>query len=138
MVEVLDALNVNYRPDLNILFCRFVQPIPSAQLKSSYEYALQVAQEKQVHFWLFDLRRRGPARQEDEDWILEKYFPRLETHRHLPNYVAYLVTPTHFAHIREKIGMDKLQNYSSLTYIQIFDSEEKALNWLTNNQTINV
>lgn len=136
MVEVPDILNITYRPDLDILFCRFAHPVTSAQLKSGYEYTLKIAQEQQVQFWLFDLRRRGPARPEDETWILEIFFFRLEAQSKNQNFVAYLVSPTHYAYVGKVYGFGRLENFSPLTHIKIFDSEEKASNWLIDNQTI--
>ena len=135
MIEVPGNLSVIFRSDLNILFCRFIQPVPSALLRNSYENALQKAQENHVQFWLLDLRRRGPALTEDEDWLLEYFFPHVEDITKARHYFAYLVTPTHFLHVKEAISLDKLANFSALIHIAFFDSESEALDWLTSNQT---
>ncbi|KAA5543383.1 hypothetical protein [Adhaeribacter rhizoryzae] len=135
MVEASDNLSLNFRPELNILVCRFIQPIPSALLRQAYGKALQTAQEYQARYWLFDLRRRGPISAEDEKWILEYFFPQAESQVKALQYFAYLVTPSHYVHIREVVSTDKLANYSPLTHISIFDSEDKALDWLALNQT---
>ena len=135
MVEAPGNLSVNFRADLNILFCRFVQPTSSALLRNGYQNALNVAQENKARFWLFDLRRRGPALAEDEKWIMEYFFPRVENLTKVHQYFAYLVTPTHYVHVRDVIGLDKLAHYSPLTDIRIFDSEDKAIDWLALNQT---
>jgi hypothetical protein len=138
MVEVPDNLNITYRPDLDILYCRFVQPGTSAQLKNGYEKALKVAKEHQASFWLFDLRRRGPARSEDETWILDQFFPRLEAESKRQNFMAYLVSPSHYNHVREVLSLERLETYSPLTRIKLFDSEEQAFEWLTQNQPIKI
>ncbi len=135
MVEATGNLSLNFRPDLNVLICRFIQPIPSALLRQEYEKALQAAQQYQAHYWLFDLRRRGPISAEDEKWLLDYFFPHAERVANAPLYLAYLVTPSHYLHIQEVISPEKLANYSPLTHIVVFDSEDKALNWLTLNQT---
>jgi hypothetical protein len=137
MVETTGNLAINFRSDLNILFCRFVQPTSSTLLRSGYEHALKTALENHAQFWLFDLRRRGPALAEDEKWIMEYFFPRVESLTHVHQYFAYLVTPSHYVHVRDVIGFDKLAHYSPLTDVRIFDSEEKAINWLVQNQTAN-
>ncbi|MDB5263692.1 MAG: hypothetical protein JWQ14_2975, partial [Adhaeribacter sp.] len=134
---VTGNLSLNFRADLNILFCRFVQPTSSVLLRLGYENALRVAQENHVRFWLFDLRRRGPAQTEDEKWILEDFFPRVEQQTKKYLFFAYLVTPTHYTHVREVIGLEKLAHYSAHSEISIFDSEEKAIDWLMLNQTAN-
>ncbi len=138
MVEAIGNLSINFRSDLNILVCRFIQPVPSAFLRQEYENSLEVAREYQARYWLFDLRRRGPVSAEDENWILNHFFPRAEKQANVPQYFAYLLTPSHSHHIRDVISPEKLANFSQLTHISVFDSEEKALDWLALNQTINV
>lgn len=138
MVEALDNLNITYRPDLNILYCRFVQPGTSAQLKAGYENAFKVAKEHQISFWLFDLRRRGPARPEDEIWLLDQFFPRVEAESKRQNFMAYLISPSHYNHVREVLGLERVETYSPLTHIKLFDAEEQALEWLTRNQAIKI
>lgn len=135
MVEASGNLSLNFRPDLNILVCRFTQPVSSTLLRQEYENALQAAQEYQARYWLFDLRRRGPVSAEDEKWILDYFFPRAESQVKALQYFAYLVTPSHHVHVREVISAEKLANYSPLTHVSVFDSEEKALDWLALNQT---
>ena len=135
MVNEAGNLSVTFRSDLNILICRFIQPTPSDLLRAGYENALAIAKENNTRFWLFDLRRRGPARPEDETWILESFFPRLEANAQETQYFAYLVTPSHLVHVRGVIGLDKLANYSPHVHISVFDSEAKAIDWLTLNQT---
>ncbi|GEO05569.1 hypothetical protein AAE02nite_32330 [Adhaeribacter aerolatus] len=135
MVDVAGNLSVTFRSDLNILVCRFIQPTASALLRSGYENALKIAQEYEARFWLFDLRRRGPAQAEDENWILEIFFPQLENITPTTLYFAYLVTPSHLLHVREIIDLNKLAHYSPHIYIAVFDSEAKAIEWLILNQT---
>ena len=137
MVEVLENLSIIYRPDLKILFCRFIQPVTSSQLRRSYDFALGIAQQEQARFWLFDLRRRGPTQAEDENWLLNQFFPRAQALSKHYQYFAYLVTPTHYVYLRDNIGFEKLNNYSQILKINVFDSEEKAVQWLTNKQTQN-
>ena len=134
MVDVAGNLSVTFRSDMNILVCRFIQPTVSDLLRSGYENASNIAQEYQARFWLFDLRRRGPALPEDESWILDDFFPRLENITRTTLYFAYLVTPSHLLHIREIIDLNKLAHYTPHIHISVFDSEARAIDWLTLNQ----
>ncbi len=130
MQNTASPLQVTYRPDLNILFCRWIDPSNSVQLQTSYLEALEKAKELKVNYWLFDLRRRGPACPADEAWLLQQFFPLVETSILGKQYFAYLVTPSHYLHIQQEIGMANIQRFSIRTKIYIFDSEQKAIDWL--------
>lgn len=123
-------LQVTYRADLDILFCRWIDPATSVQLHTNYLQALEKATELQIHYWLFDLRRRGPACAEDEAWLLQTFFPQVEASIPGKHYFAYLVTPSHHLHLQQNVEITSIQRYSSRTKIYVFDSEQKAIDWL--------
>lgn len=134
MVDISGNLFLDFRSDLNILICRFTQPIPSSFLRQEYENSLEVSREYNARYWLFDLRRRGPISAEDESWILDYFFPQAENLTRTHQYFAYLVTPSHYLHIKSMISVENLANFTPLTHIAIFDSENKALDWLALKQ----
>lgn len=136
MEEELSYLKVDYRKDLNILFCRWVNPFNSHELHTGYLFALQKARELEVNRWLLDLRRRGPASTEDELWLLNEFFPMVKKKIHGHHAFAYLVTPTHYQHIRDGVSFDKIRNYVPGVTILVFDAEEKAVEWLTSAQAV--
>lgn len=134
MENTLSNLQVSYRQDLDILFCRWLQPCSSVTLQKGYLHALEKAKELQVHYWLFDLRRRGPVSTEDGDWILKTFFPKTEATIPGKHYFSYLVTPNHYQHLQEEIGLISIQQYSARTKIYVFDSEQKAINWISSSR----
>ncbi|CAA9256520.1 MAG: hypothetical protein AVDCRST_MAG95-2128 [uncultured Adhaeribacter sp.] len=134
MENSLPYLKVDYRADLDILFCRWISRATSEQLQAGYLFLLDKAKDLAVNYWLFDLRSRGPASPEDQNWLLQNFFPRVEANFPGNHYFAYLVTPSHYTYVRESVGMPLLQKYSARTSIYVFDSEQKAINWLANSR----
>ncbi|MFB9861873.1 hypothetical protein [Rufibacter immobilis] len=123
-------LRLTYRPDLDILFLRWLRYPTSAQLRQGYMEALELAVQEDCRFWLFDLRSRGSLSVEDEAWMLKTYFPGIEERLPYQNYFANLVTPTHYTYIQEHIGLSFLSNYGNFTKLGIFLSEQDAVAWL--------
>ncbi|WP_181304947.1 hypothetical protein [Rufibacter sp. XAAS-G3-1] len=129
--DVLESnLHLTYRRDLDILFLRWYRYPTSAQLREGYLSALEMAREVKATYWMFDLRSRGKISEEDESWMLQTFFPQIEEEFEYQGYFANLVTPTHFAHIRDTIGLDYLENYGKLTQLGVFQSEQEAVAWL--------
>ncbi len=79
---------------------------------------------------MFDLRSRGPVAGEDEAWLLQTFFPLIETELEHTNYLANLVTPSHYAHIVANYGLDFVNNFSEQTKLGIFMAEQEAVAWL--------
>jgi hypothetical protein len=131
-------LRLTYRRDMEILFLRWSQQVGSALLRASYQQALAFAEELNVRLWLFDLRGRGGATPEDEAWILKEFFPMAEQRLGHGNYVGYLLTPNHYAHVKEHVGLDILADFSESTKIRVFMSEAEAINWLSDFKPVNV
>jgi hypothetical protein len=129
--EILESnLHLTYRKDLDILFLRWYQRPDSQQLRQGYLSALDMAREVKSAYWMFDLRSRGQIAEEDQDWMLQTFFPQIEEEFGYESYFANLVTPTHFAYIRDHVGLDYLQNYGVLTQLGVFQSEQEAVTWL--------
>ncbi|KAA3440258.1 hypothetical protein [Rufibacter hautae] len=129
--EIIESnLHLTYRRDLDILFLRWYRSPDSTQLRQGYLQALDMAKEVKTAYYMFDLRSRGQVSAEDEAWLLQRFFPSMEEECSHKSYCANLVTPTHFNHIRDKVGFEYLDQYSDLTKMGIFLSEQDAVAWL--------
>ena len=123
-----------HRADLQIMFLRWLTAVNSAQLRHGYEEALRKALEFEVRYWLFDLRGRGPASEEDEAWLMNNYFPRADKQFEQPNYFAYLISPSHQ---KQALLFDKVKKVSAGNCrIQVFTAEQEALKWLQDLQFV--
>ena len=129
-------LQLTFRKDMSILFLRWSKPVGSELLRTGYSQALDFAEEVGAHLWLFDLRGRGGATPEDEDWILQEFYPSVHERLQRLGYFAYLVSPTHYAHLRDHVGLEKLANFSQAVKIYPFVSELDAVEWLQLNKAI--
>ncbi len=123
---------------MEILFLRWTKPVDSMLLRKSYLEALEFAYDLGVSLWLFDLRGRGGASEEDEAWILKEFFPAAEQRLGHGNYVAYLISPNHYQHVQEHVGLDFLADYSERTKIKIFMSESDGIDWLSSFKTVQI
>ncbi|MBA9078506.1 MULTISPECIES: hypothetical protein [Rufibacter] len=137
--ELLEShLRLSYREDMGILFMRWTKQVNSEQLRKGYLDALAFAEELNVHLWLIDLRGRGGATPEDEAWILDEFFLEAEGRLGHKSYIGYLLSPAHFTHVRDNVGLEKLNAFSSNTTINVFTSESGAVNWLSNLHEVEV
>ncbi|WP_157593088.1 hypothetical protein [Rufibacter tibetensis] len=129
--EVLESnLQLKYRKDLDILYLRWFRVPDSEQLRQGYLLAFELAKEVKSAYWLFDLRSRGQLSPEDEAWMLQTFFPKVEEELGHKNYFSNLVTPSHYSYIKECIGIDYLQNFSEQSKLGVFVSEQDAVAWL--------
>jgi hypothetical protein len=129
-------LHLTYRKDMGILFLRWSKRVGSALLRTGYLQALDFAEEVGAHLWLFDLRGRGNATPQDEVWILEEFYPNVHERLQRPGYFAYLVSPRHYSHLKENVGLEKLANFSQDVKIYPCVSELEAVEWLQLHKTI--
>ena len=123
-------LRLKFRKDMEILFLRWSDRVQGDLLRQGYLGALDFAKEVGANFWMYDLRGRGAALPEDEEWILEEFFKKAEATLQGPQYFSYLLSPNHFAHIQNEVGLDRLSSYGNHTQIKVFMSESEAINWL--------
>ncbi|MBC3539652.1 hypothetical protein ACFSC6_19205 [Rufibacter sediminis] len=129
--EILEGnLHLTYRKDLDILFLRWFRVPDSAQLRQGYLQALELAKEMKSAYWMFDLRSRGQVSPEDETWLLQTFFPRVEEELGYQGYFANLVTPSHYAYIRDVVGLEYLEKYGKIIKLGIYTSEQDAVAWL--------
>lgn len=131
MRQVIGPLELEYRRDLNIFLCRWCRPVVSSEeLKNNYACILEHLKAVPANLQLLDTRRRGYISPEDEAWIMSVFFPTVEDILPGIHYYAYLVTPSIFNHIKNDIGLAKLENLSPGTRVRVFDVERDAINWL--------
>ncbi|WP_377130591.1 hypothetical protein [Rufibacter roseus] len=115
---------------MQILFLRWTAGVKGDQLRRGYLEALDFAKELNSSFWMFDLRGRGGASAEDEQWILEDFFPKADLELGGQNSFAYLLSPSHYLYIKDTVGEDRLDIFSGPSKIKIFMAEAEAVKWL--------
>ena len=67
------SYTVVYRPDLHILFLRWLRPNTFAESQDSYAAAL--AERHACTRWLLDGRRTGPIEVAETNWLANDFFP---------------------------------------------------------------
>ena len=71
----MNTYTLAYRPDLHILFLRWLQPTTLDEAQASYREALALAREHCCGNWLLDARRSGPIRADETNWLSRVFFP---------------------------------------------------------------
>ncbi|WP_192823014.1 hypothetical protein [Rufibacter sp. LB8] len=136
----LDAIALTYRPDLDVLFLRWPQPVYAFTVREVYKQVLELAQETNARYWLFDIRSRGPLSDEDMDWVTKEFYPNLHAKASL-THVAYLLAPAH-AEDQQTIALGqqlKAQSWFGRDAdFEGFTSETDALHWLKKCQLVEV
>ncbi len=72
----MSTYTLTYRPDLDIVFLRWLVPETLLQVQGSYEAALTLAQAHGCGNWLLDSRRCGPINPAETAWLTDTFFPR--------------------------------------------------------------
>jgi len=132
MNSAIESLSANYRPDLDVWICRWLNFINPDHFTNCYEYIFNQAIKHNWHYWLVDIRGRGKANKEQQDWYFDVFLPTKLKLLTGSSYVAYLVTPSHFTHIQKMKQFhqfEDLNKTSSLT-THFFQSEQEAVDWL--------
>ena len=137
----LDAFALTYRADLDVLFLRWPQPVYAFTTREVYTKVLELAQETQARYWLFDVRSRGPLSEEDSVWVKNCFYPELHGQVNRPIYVAYLVTPAHAEDPATAALVEEMKKqpwYGQEADFEGFTSETEALAWLQQCQKVKV
>lgn len=71
----MNPFTLTYRPDLHILFLRWLQPNTLAEAHASYHAALNLAVQHGCGNWLLDSRRTGPINLRETEWLTQEFFP---------------------------------------------------------------
>ncbi|AYA37923.1 hypothetical protein D3Y59_13235 [Hymenobacter oligotrophus] len=128
-----DYLRLSYRPDLRLLFMRWVRPVSSEEHREGYHVALALGREQACGCWLIDLRARGLASVEDFAWVLRAFRERLAEAVPAPRRIAYLVTPYQAEVMNERLRQlePEVPEATRLgAAVQAFTEELPAQHWL--------
>ena len=71
----MSTYTLSYRPDLDIVFLRWLAPDTLAESQASYEAALALALAHGCGNWLLDSRRCGPLDLFETAWLSRGFFP---------------------------------------------------------------
>ncbi|AMM50542.1 hypothetical protein TH61_04245 [Rufibacter sp. DG15C] len=137
----LDAIALTHRPDLDVLFLRWPQPVYAMTPREVYMQVLELAQQTNARYWLFDIRSRGPLSETDMEWVKQVFYPALHGQIDRIIYVAYLMTPGHAedaATIAHASELRQKEWYGQSVDFEGFTSEVDALLWLKRCQLAEV
>ncbi|TGD78269.1 hypothetical protein [Hymenobacter wooponensis] len=127
-----DSVELHYRNDLQILTARWLRPIPAPELVQSYEAALSKAKQHRARYWLLDVRGRGPASEDDTEWVLTEFFPRLHEQLGGRVYVCFLLAASQLSAAEQEEGAPLVANEQY--HVRLFTAEAPALAWLSRRQ----
>lgn len=71
----MQTFTLNYRPDLDIVFLRWLAPDTLAEAQHSYRHTLALALAHRCGNWLLDSRRCGPLDLYETAWLTNEFFP---------------------------------------------------------------
>ena len=75
MPAPLSTYTLTYRPDLDVVFLRWLAPDTLAESQASYQEALALALAHGCGKWLLDSRRSGPLDLFETAWLTRVFFP---------------------------------------------------------------
>jgi hypothetical protein len=131
---VADFVDLVFRDDLDLLFGRWLRRTDDAEVRLGYEAALALALPRRAHYWLLDVRRRGPSSPSATRWVLETFLPRLVNGMPEPLHLAYLLSPTHLAEVSDDVSIPSL--FHASCDIRLFTDEHSALQWLLQSRQL--
>ena len=78
-VALAPSYTILHRPDLHILFLRWLRETTLAEAQASYRNLLAQAQQHGCAHWLLDARRGGPISVVETAWLADEFFPGATT-----------------------------------------------------------
>lgn len=132
---IADTLELNHRPDLDILVGRWTQQPAADLLPLLYQQLAETAVEHGALYWLQDIRRRQFNDPATTTWLLTTYFPA--TARRLGGrlHIAYLASPTLLNHILTSPGYLPPAAYAAEPFsVAFFSDEGPAIQWLSHQR----
>jgi hypothetical protein len=121
-----DAVHMEYDPENGILHHQFRKHVWGSMFRDALNRGLEVLVEHGGNKWLSDDRANAALSQDDTDWAMNDWFPRVKKAGW--KYWA-IVLPEHV------IGQMNMKRFIS-TYsgkglvVQVFDNPASALQWL--------
>ncbi len=128
-------LQFTFRPEANILICRWSYQPEVVELPPAYDKLAEVAQRENCLFWLQDIRRRSSNDPNTTQWLLTDYFPTMAQRLGGRLCVAYLVSPTLHQEIMKSSGFQNLIDYEGSFAVGFFGDEGEATQWLEAHQS---
>ncbi|TGE05231.1 hypothetical protein [Hymenobacter fodinae] len=127
-----DSVELLYRPDLQILTARWMHPVAAPELVRGYEATLHKAKQHRARYWLLDVRDRGPASEDDTEWVLAEFLPRLHQQLGGRVYVCFLLAASQLSAAEQEEGAPLVANEQY--HVRLFTAETPALAWLSRRQ----
>lgn len=122
-----DLLDLSFRPDLGLLFGRWLRAaFDEAEIRQGYAAIQAVAARHDARYWLLDLRRRGPISPAATQWVTDTFLPQLAACLHCRPCLAYLLSPTHLSAYTPRPEAAA----SAPCEVALFADEHAALHWL--------
>ncbi|WP_426490212.1 hypothetical protein [Hymenobacter sp. 102] len=123
-------LSFQIQPELHITIVRWLRPVSAAELVQGYEALLH--QPQAGRYWLVDLRRRGPASEDDTHWVLTQFVDGLVNQTRQRVYLAFLVAAGQLSEEQQESGSPMVQDEQA--HVRLFSEEAPALHWLAGRQ----
>jgi hypothetical protein len=132
-----DFLQIDYRPDLDLLVGRWLRAVTEGELYASYPALLEAAQVHGCRHWLLDARRRLNVEVAITPWLLNDFVPRLGQHLGGRAYLAYLVAPIQMTEAvpAEQVIPPLVYFEGRAALMQRFTDEAAALQWLAEQRS---
>src|SRR5690349_4996380 len=89
-------LKLFYRKDLHVLIARWESCEGVERVRKGYMEVLEMARELECHYWIMDLRGRGPRSTKENYWVLHVFFEAIKDTLEGCVYMAYLLTPSYY------------------------------------------
>jgi hypothetical protein len=90
-----DFLDLQYRPDLNLLVGRWQRAVSDSELRQGYHTTLRAAQEVGCPFWQLDIRGRQAPQAHNTQWLMQEFVPQLAAQLGGRACLGYLLRPSH-------------------------------------------
>ncbi|GAB2789820.1 hypothetical protein HNQ93_003257 [Hymenobacter luteus] len=127
-----DFVEFHRRDELGVLVVRWPRPVSPLELQQSYTAALAAARPTRTRFWLVDLRHRGPASEDDTQWVLSEFVPQAFKQLKGRVYWAFLVPAAQLSPEEQQTGSPMVMH--DMAHVRLFGTEEGALHWLAGRQ----
>ena len=129
--DLPELLQLTYRPDLDVLIGRWGYQPETAELPTQYEKLEAAALAHGAQYWLQDIRRRTLNDPATSRWLLDSFFPRMAQALGGRLRVAYLASPSLYAHIMAEEMYVPPTAYDGRPHtVAFFGDEGAALAWL--------
>ncbi|GAA3918700.1 hypothetical protein [Hymenobacter algoricola] len=129
------GLDLQYRPDLDLLTARWRHDSSFADLQAEYEARLAAGRAHHATRWLVDVRRRDAPTLEASEWVAQQWLPRaVATMAPARLRLAYFILPAQAEMLRTNTAIQPLV-HEALARIhdyemEIFHNEGEAVGWL--------